>query len=539
MPLNLPGLQAARGGWPLLLRIFVVVLVALASIQIVSHYGRTMLSVSGDEYYFYYAASGPYIGVASDPIWAMQSELDSAEGQLQSAGADDAQCRRATAAARGDLNELSFLLQMESRGQGYGPGSQLQGLALRAWNVMYPPTTAAADQPGWGAQLGERIAATIALPMALLIAACLLVASFSRHVVVPCALGLYVLLHGLLPPAPEAYWAASTENLESAWWIMKSTVLLPFVNPRYSDSLVAIAPRGYLVLPFLLALACRWAGATRWSYALLATLPLFHVHIGTMIFAMVCAVDLLARPRVFADRWVSGLAIAALAYTVVGPAGALFLELAGSPQVVAMAAVALAAAMAYAVFMPRHAGFQAWNSWVADKTVLLDVLVFGPLFMLLWLALAILHAHFGVITGYGLVNLATKSGAVAHQVFFFGLFCLCLGALLRWLTRWLGERWTVWVLLFATSFAAVLVALLMAQRPAGPHSLLQRFALIVQAHDTIVRERPLQLGNFETHLMWHRIVRQRETGGDWVTTAIDLSPFRAACPLLSPGEPPG
>lgn len=530
MPFHLPRLQARAGVPATLLRVLVCILLAAASIHLTSQHARTRLGLSGDEYYFYYAAAGQFKGVPSDPIWSMQAELRSAQDRLENATRNDPVCDRLTEQPRTDLKQLSFLLEMESGSQGYGPGSLFQGMVLRAWNSLVPPPP---DKgAGFAPALGTRIAAAIGLPMALVMTVCFLALAISRSVAIACALGLYVLLHGMIPPAAEAYWTLATQDLESASWIIKTAVGLPFLNPRYSDSLVAIAPRGYLVLPFLLALACRWAGATRWSYAVAATLPLFHPPIGTMIFGMLAMVDVVARPRVFADRVVAALTFAVFTMAALGPAGSIFLALAGNGWIMAGALAAIGCAVAYAWLLPQRAWFRTWSDRLSANVLLLDVFVFGPLFLLAWSVVAVLHARFGIITGYGIANLATKSGAVAHHVFFFGVSCLLFAAAVRALSRRFGEERAATAALLAAGGVA-LIALTAAPPhvPPGTGTVMGRFAAIAQAHDRTVQQRPLKLGDFETHLMWHRIVRQRETGEEWVRGAIDLSPYRAACRL--------
>lgn len=535
MLFQLPRLQSPAAGRSLLLRVLTCMALAAAAIHFVHQFGKTRLGLSGDEYYFYYAAAGRFVGVPSDPLFRVQEQLRSALDTLETASAADADCRKATFAARGDLRELLFLLRMESSGQGYGPGSAYQGLVLRAWNAAQPPVPPG-DAP-YATALGRRIVASQALPLFGVIAACFLALAFSRRAVPAlCALGLYVLLHGLVSPAQEAYWTEAQQQMQSPWWILQTAVGVPFLNPRYSDSLFAIAPRGYLVIPFLLALACRWSGATRWSYAIAATLPLFHAPIGTMIFAMLLGIDLLARPVVFADRTVLGIAVAGLALALAGHAGSVFLELAGSYRTVIAAVLLGALAVAYAVLMPRNAAFRRWSERSNRNVLLLDVVLFGPVFMLAWWVLALLFVHYGVVTGYGLVNLATKSGPVAHHAFFFGSLCLLVTAMVRALQRRFGDSRTAELLLAGTLAATALLVLLGSPKvPPGTESLTKRFAAMARAHDETVQQQPLRLGEFQTHLLWHRIVRQRETGGEWLRTTLDLTPYQQVCRLAGDG----
>lgn len=524
--------RESRAGAPrALLRVLACALFAFTSLYLVHQQARSRVGLSGDEYYFYYAAAHRYVGNPSDPVWAAQDMLRNASLSLEVASEGDDRCARATAVAQADLRELGSLLRMETSGQGYGTGSVFHGAVLRAWQFLH--SAQGPDNAPYAAQLGRRIAASITWPMVVVIAACFVVLAFQGSVVAICALGFYVVLHSVLTPAPEAYWTLATQHLESAWWIVSTAVGLPFLNPRYSDSLVALAPRGYLVLPFLLVLALRWVGSTRGSYALAASLPLFHPPIGAMIFLMLCAVDVLARPQVFKDRGVLAITLAALLLIATGPSADLFLALAGDGRFPVAVLLTFLGAVLYVVWMPRWPRFRCWSEVASRNVLLLDVLVFGPIFLLAWFVLALLTVRYGIVTPYGLVNLATKSGPVAHHVVLFGLFCFALTQLLALLQHRLGEARSGSLALLCTAAASVLLAVAFGPGLAkGNGTVRQRFIAIAQAHDDIVQQRPLKLGAFETHLLWHRIVRQRETGGDWLRGAVDLTPYRAQCPRL-------
>lgn len=530
MSKNLPLLGAKPGTALTLLQVLTCLLLVAATIHVVHQYARTRLALSGDEYYFYYAAAHNFVATPSDPIWGIQSEIAAARDDLLNLAKGSAQCEKATLAAREDLFQLAFLLKFESSGQGYGPATAFQDIALRVWEGA-AHRLVDSKESGYASDLGRRIAFSIAFPMAIMIALSFLLPTLVRSVSVLCAVGLYALLHAFVPPAAEAYWTLAQQQLESPLWIMSTPVGLPFLNPRYSDSLFSIAPRGYLVLPLLMALACRWRGVTGWSYVVLASLSLLHPTIGPMIFGMFLAADLALRPRLLKERLVATSAVAVALFVALSGAGETFMQLAGGKWTVmaAPAVVATGLLAAYAVFMPRLRWFNKAAAWSDKNQILTDVMIFGPLFLGIWFILALLHTELNVMTGYGLVNLATKSAAVAHQVFFFGLFCLAFRSFVAFLTSRFGPTPAAYAVLLVTAAVALAAAGTAARVTDDRPSLGTRYARLSQQHDEVIHQRPLDLGSFETHLMWHRIVRQREMGGDWVKRAIDLEPYRAMC----------
>jgi hypothetical protein len=539
---SMPALVAPRGLWFRVAFAAVLVIFFGVLLNLYNQHARMKMSFSGDEYYFYYQAAHAIDRQNGDPALEMRDRLRAAEQEADALSRRSIGCDLIIAQPLASLRQLRDLFDTELTFPVWYLGSTIiQRAALLVEPAVRPFVAPwlAAEPNRFAAELGWRTYVVLTAPIIFLLALGAGVAWRRNAAAQILLLAAFLGLHAtLLPPPSEIFRLAEHlpglpmgDQIAEFFW---GTL----ITPRYDATPVALAPRGYVALLFLGMLALRWSGRTRWAYASALGMSLLHPSSGVLPFAMIAAADFLCRPRIFRDRYVLASAILAGAISLSGGLAGLALRFAtfGWPLLL-LIVLGAAAIIFYFFWAPTFPPLRQLADDADKNPLAMDLIFLGPVLVIFWLTFITVDMRYPILGAYLMVNATIRAAALAHYAITFGLFVLLGRAAIWGLRKFRGEGFAAYGVLCLALIAA-LVALACAPKAGGmpPYDL--KLARVAAANDEVALREPITLITQRTDYFWHRIVRQKETGGNWVATAIDLAPYRA-CARSEPGPQAG